>query len=192
MTVEWELGGLEFGRSDGHGFLVAPAKVELDKNEARLMWSLNSGNNYCRSVAASSTVFTQFLQLADATPQAIRDFARQWGVLRLCKHGLPATHSHSPNGSVFFGEDTSYVFERYPYCRPLGAKPLDDNSGFEPVAGWIYYARMAKALVNVVAKLNNDELGDSSDWSTLYERVRVHRPGRDIVQQRLDCCGSPM
>jgi hypothetical protein len=187
MTLKWELGGLEFGGSDGHGFLVAPARVELDKTMEQLAWSMNIAKKHCRSVAASSTVFTDFLELTDATPQVIRDFARQWGVLKLCKHGLPATHSHSPNGSVYFGEDPSYVLESYPYCRPFGSKPLDDNSGFEPVAGWIYFAKMAKALVNIVAKLNTDELGDSSDWATIYERVRVQKPGRDIIQQRMDC-----
>jgi len=151
------------------------------------VWVFNSPPDYARSVVATDEVLSTFLQLGSATPEAILDFARTWGILRLCKHGLPATHSHSPHGSVYFGEDTAYVFERYPYCQPLGTSALDDNEGYDPISGWRSISRMGKALVDIMAKLNRDELGSDDDWNVVYERSTMKRIGKDIVQQRLDC-----
>ncbi len=184
---EWELGGLQFGRSDGYGFLTVPAKVNLNNTKDRLVWVFNSPPDYAGTVLATAEVLNTFLQLGSATPEAILDFARSWGLLRLCKHGLPATHSHSPYGSVYFGEDSAYVLERYPYCRPLGTSALDDNQGYEPISDWRQISRMAKALIDIVAKLNQDELGREDDWNVLYERSTMNRIGQNIVQQRLDC-----
>src|SRR5207247_2601592 len=35
----------------------------------------------------------QFLELGEARSETIRDYARRWGVLGICRHGLPASHN---------------------------------------------------------------------------------------------------
>ena len=73
------------------GELVVPEVVELHDDEERLWWAapLTTRKNPRRLLEG-------FLELGEASSQRIRDYARQWGVLGICQHGLPYTH----NGNV--------------------------------------------------------------------------------------------
>lgn len=63
-------------------------------------------------------------------------FAKNWGVLALS------------------GENV---------LRP-GREPKS-RAGTEPISAWLYYARHAKALLNIVASLKENRMGDMSDWN---------------------------
>jgi len=182
----WQRDQLEDSHATGFGLLIVPAEVDLSPDMKSLRWTLNTEDSFVRTVAAQAGILESFTRLRDGPPESIRDFARQWGILRICKHGLPATHSNSPYGSVYFGEDSSFVLNRYPYCHALGATPPGDDKGHEPVSAWQFFARHAWALLNVIAKLNQDEEGRASEWEILYEHSH-QGVGRDLVQQRLDC-----
>ncbi len=42
--------------------------------------------------AAQESLLGDFMQLAESPPETIAGFVRKWGVLGLCRHGLPDTH----------------------------------------------------------------------------------------------------
>lgn len=176
----------EVDLNGGASSLWVPASVDLSADKRRLVWSLSTETKHSQFVAADPDVLSQFAELARAnTPvEVIRDFARRYGILRICKHGLPATHSDSPNNSIYFGEERD--FSRYPYCRPLGTSFGNENEGFEPVDRWRFFSRQARAILNVMAQFNLDELGLEEDWKTILEHANSD-PGRDLGQQRLDC-----
>lgn len=67
------------------GRLLVPGVVELDGS--RLWWSESAETS-----RRPGAVLEGFLELAEASPELIRDYARQWGLLKICRHGLPCSH----------------------------------------------------------------------------------------------------
>ena len=96
---------------------------------------------------------SSFVRLGAARDTRIRAFASRYGVLLLCRHWRPWTHSL---GSV-------------DPCRPLGAD-ADENLGWEPIWAWRFYARQAVALLNVCARLRDGRSAPDDDWSVIYDR----------------------
>ncbi len=178
----------EVDLNGGPSDLWVPAKVELSTDNKRLLWTFATETEHSHFVGGDPNVLSQFAGLGrlEASPEAIRDFARRYGILRICKHGLPATHSDSPYGSVYFGEDSEFVTERFPYCRPLGTSFGNENEGFEPLDRWRFFARHARALLNVMVQLNLDEPGHEEDWTIVLEHSN-RGIGRDLIRQRLHC-----
>src|SRR5688500_743692 len=74
------------------------------------------------------------------------------GVLGICKHGLPATHVGT---------------------YPRRCAPLEENQSFglswEPFAAWRHYIEKAIALLNVCARLRENEAGKRQDWSLIFD-----------------------
>lgn len=175
--------------ANGASLLWVPAKVDLSPNRERLVWIYNTDRRDARTVVANPDLLGQFTDLGEpnTTAEEICNFARRFGILRICKHGLPASHSNSPDGSVYFGEDVGFVFERYPYCRPLGTSMGNENEGLEPLDRWRFFARHAQALLNVIILLGQDELANTDDWDILNENSNLKRISRDLTQQRLNC-----
>ena len=68
------------------GELLVPEVVELEGE--RLWWA-----GSVRTRRLRPGLFQRFLDLAEAPAPKIRDYARRWGVLGICKHGLPASHN---------------------------------------------------------------------------------------------------
>lgn len=81
------------GTSDGErdrrlpGVLVVPSVVEVTDG-GWLWWS-----EPFRERRTGPGLFAAFVELATAPDIHIRDYARRWGVLRICRHGLPASHN---------------------------------------------------------------------------------------------------
>src|ERR1044072_7297858 len=70
----------------------------------------------------------EFVLLAAAPKKEILMFAHRWGVLGLCKHGLPATHK------ITISKQTS-LLPIFQYCN---VKKRQDW-GYEPLERWRYY-----------------------------------------------------
>lgn len=94
----------------------------------------------------SGPVLDAFVRLEDAEPGEIIAFVRQYGPLMLCEHGRPAHHSPG----VQQGEKWIWG------CRPLQV---------EPVTWWHRYARQARAILEIGAKLHRGQLPDDGDWA---------------------------
>ena len=67
-----------------------PNSVEL-KGEA-LLWDVTK--NQTIKVHPGRSMLDDFIRLHNAQPDQILKYAMRWGVLGICKHGLPASHSY--------------------------------------------------------------------------------------------------
>jgi hypothetical protein len=105
----------------------------------------------------SGRMLDEFLELADASAKRILSYAQRWGVLGICRHGKPCTH-------------TPYTSQRIIYppvpdlCAPLG---WDGRGGREPVEAWRRYAREATAILRVGESLRDRRTPTESDLRTL-------------------------
>jgi hypothetical protein len=168
---KWDLAGLSPGGPIQSGKIAVPGLIELQ--DERLVYKYLQGDSGWKHVETSSKLLTEFIGLADGPPERICNFARIWGVLGICEHGLPANHNPLPLPfpSIFSSEGKAW-------CKPLGLSeswvPYDwEPQGWEPVEAWLQFARQAMAILKIASKLYespfNKELGDREDWETIYE-----------------------
>jgi hypothetical protein len=90
----------------------------------------------------------QFAALSDAPDEHILRYARHWGVLLICHHGLPASHS-----------------ER---CRPMTLPGRGRHVFWEPIESWRYFARHAKAVLEMAAATYNGQIVESAVTERLF------------------------
>jgi hypothetical protein len=83
---------------------------------------------------------------------AVVRFAERWGVLGICDHGLPRTHSA--------GLST--------LCAPLGHDSMEDG-GWEPTAAWRFFRRQAFLILRTSDRLRRGERVDRSTWLELFD-----------------------
>ena len=123
------------------------------------------GHGAARLVPPSRGMLDRFIALHDAPPEQVRDFAREFGALGICRHGKPCAHAPRT-------------------CTPLG---WNGRTGFEPVAAWTHYAARARAIVNVAASLRHGAVPSATALSRLREPPAIltsPRPGLDVVMPR--------
>jgi len=168
--------------------LLIPGSIELD--EDILVWTQNT-KGYCKSVRQSPKLLETFVGLVNAEPEKVLEFARRWGVLAICEHGLPATHSYSPSLGFYnphpacASPDFNHAsIDRF--CNPLGYSVYNDG-GREPLSVWQRFSEQARSILNIAGRLNQDELGHESDWDVVHKHmIRRDRIGHSVKQQRLD------
>lgn len=103
----------------------------------------------------------EFLRLGDASGTDVLSFAQRWGVLGICKHDLPATHNPPSTG-----------LEREEASR-TGCMWLVSDSGnwYEPVKTWRRFARQARELVDMAARIYSRRLRGEAvqgeEWNRL-------------------------
>jgi hypothetical protein len=108
--------------------LYVPPEIELSRD--RLIWSpglsrVTTGpiwREYWIEKAPRPSLLEGFVRLADAPPEQIHDFASKWGVLAVCRHGLPSSHAST--------------------CRPLRV-PGRTVVYWEPLKVWRHFASEA-------------------------------------------------
>jgi hypothetical protein len=101
-----------------------------------------------------------FLKFAEknATSEQILDFARQYGVLELCEHHLPRTHS-----DIFITISASTVRAG---CRPLSC-PGKPAYAQEPIRGWKALAHRFRAILQIAALLHQDKPAPLRAWKAI-------------------------
>ena len=111
-----------------------------------------------------------FAGLAEAEPQTILEFARQYGVMLLCEHAEPCIHNH-PLGAISLGSRL---------CAPTKREPL---------AVWKRYARELRAVLRMAAEARLGRPATSrEDWEAtggLFER-RLGRSTVSRTRQRVE------
>lgn len=107
----------------------------------------------------SPHVLDGFMHLADADDERILGFARRWGVLDLCEHGLPVSHEVI---------QTRWDSGKVARCAPLQWRktegPPDLLAGREPLELWRSWAGRARALMRIRAALLTFKPGNADDW----------------------------
>lgn len=239
--TEWGLGGLT--GQDGCGLyrppwrsaVIIPSSVEL-KNEG-LQWRIAYPIK-CKPTGKG--LLEDFVKLDGAPDEAVRDYARNWGVLEICKHGYPRSHNQSTWPRSWSHLSPPWALDVLEtFCEPLGFKfgiiekgkkactrdssPLiimqsdgkggavpitrrhrkarngsTENTdspqaghhvggqhyeeGREPIERWRYFARQARAILNIAAKLNLQSTCVSEEWALLY---REYKEDFDWLPKRL-------
>ncbi len=180
VANEWDLAGLtdvsgNLGRPLQSNVLAVPARVELERD--RLLWSWGHGDKGPTETRATPELLTEFAALPDASDERILRFARRWGVLSICEHGLPASHNPGRLGDHHGG------------CRPLGwteSSPWWD--GWEPLDSWRHFAGQARGLINIAAQVHVEKPGSDADWAIVFRRgARKDAPWwhRTVIADRL-------
>ena len=107
---------------------------------------------------ASPEMLLQFIALADAPPEAIKAFAKRWGVLALCRrHWLPCCHSSGCSPTRVRGR--VYVYR-------------------EPLAAWRHFAMQARAIVRYAAAVRDCVPPSRVDVDDLLEHIDTLRKGQ--------------
>ena len=142
---------------------LAPREVKI--SGGRLLYALmGRPPQMPRQVLPGPQLLSKFLSLADSSPTEIVRFAKRWGVLGLCRHGLMYPHEA--------------LSGRRPWNREVNCFPGRIKRGvinpnrpeihhywlWEPLDSWWHYARVARALLNIVAELRQNRPGRRQDW----------------------------
>ncbi len=168
--------------------LPVPAMVELDAADERLIWRW--GEQY-QWKPVDDKALNVFVSLADAPGERIRMFARRYGPLQLCKHGLPHYHNQErvpPNRRLLWElraqglvddsawENSVQCNER---CEPQRAELPDPKTGatqvweWEPLEAWRHYAREAKAIRAVAEPVRRGHLAQKARLVSLVDEFNL-------------------
>ena len=151
-----------------------PGRVELDSTRTKLVWRVGHEDRSYNYALPSEELLNRFIRLAIASPEKILAFARRWGMLRICRHGVPASHNQ-PVGWL----PTANYFSPVPLCGPvpLLAPPdphiygaaakkqfIEGDLFSESIEDWRAFARLARSMLRVAEQLHNEKIGDRADW----------------------------
>lgn len=97
-----------------------------------------------------------FIRIREGTD--VENFARRYGVLELCEHGLP--RSHNP---------LSFPIEKIKSsCGQLGSETdilgFTDVAAIEPVEIWLFFVKQARAMLNIASSIHEDKKQDARSW----------------------------
>lgn len=130
-----------------------PEDIELRRD--RLLWRPSKpspafpGFTYAYAKRTPGPgLLEQFVALSDAPDEDILRYARHWGVLAICHHGLPASH----------GE----------HCRPMTLPGRGHYLFWEPIESWRYFARHAKGVLEMAAATYNGQVIDRATTERLF------------------------
>src|SRR2546425_2711252 len=147
--AQWRTAGLTLESVFTPGMWIVPAYVKLDGKLLR--WSWQKGKSLPGHVSPIETLLSKFVGSIDS-PQSVEQFARRWGVLGICKHGLPASHYPGPTGWR--------LGDPIPCCQPLGYLESKLRGGFEPVETWMRFAGEFKGALNLAGVIEKASKGE--------------------------------
>src|SRR5579872_3295266 len=126
---------------------LVPDAIELQGD--RLCWRLTKeARNVLGYEEASARrgpgpgLLERFVALADAPADEIVRYARQWGVLAICEHGVPACHSHD--------------------CVPVTLPRSRRVIFWEPLESWRFFSHQAKAILELTAATHNSQIVETA------------------------------
>jgi hypothetical protein len=144
----------------------APGQVDIRGD--RLVWDYyaKDGVTLGPEVQLKEGLLEQFVGLADAPAERIRDFAARWGVLLICEHRLPISHNPPPL-IEYDGEGLR--------CELLG---LFDGprQPWELLEVWRQFSGQAFALMKIANRLMLGQVGRPEDWKIVYARTGQTAP----------------
>ena len=159
---EWQGAGLTTARGNlerpvDSGLLQIPSRIEL--HDGFLWWDWLGEHNWMAERAPSAGLLWQFVALATVSDHDVLAYARRWGVLLICEHGLPG---HVGN------------CELLGYAREFRGKELIRDHFHpwamvcEPIATWRFYAVQARAILTVAARLHEGRVPTPDEWAPIF------------------------
>ena len=147
--------------------VVVPRLITLSGNDEWL--EVEDDEEYWHGIGRARQVTTdtlsRFIQLADQPVARIFQFAKQWGLLGLCKHDQPATHHLEDRN----GHERPVLLP-YDGCTP---EPV------ESISAWRTYSRRFRTFLEVGQLLHRGEsIPDTAVWKHLGDPHRAFYVGR--------------
>lgn len=190
-SVAWRAAGFTDRYGDLWDRTVRPTRLWIPRQIAVqkgvLRWDDSAGYSpkAVDLVAGDEGFLRGFLALKEASTPRILAYARSWGVLGLCRHGLPFTH-----GPVWEQREKQHLEKTGRWVAPttICSRPVKR----EPLQAWRRYARVAEAMLNVAAALSTNrppQAQDCRDLSleSLPGSIRwTRRFARDVLLNQLD------
>lgn len=115
-------------------------------------------------ITPSRGMLEEFVALADADEDKFLEYACRWGLLELCKeHFMPTSHNQDCAPIVPFRTRVFGTTDKA--SKEHREKLLSEG---EPISAWRDYARFARAILKIAARLHEGEMGSDDDWTTLH------------------------
>jgi hypothetical protein len=138
-------------------YLTIPPRVQLAAGTLRVWWG---GGWEARE--ATDRLLVDFIALADSDDAGVLAFAKQWGVLSLCRHGIPREHDESCHIGSMSGPDQD------------GAFP-------EHVGFWFAWARRMREVFNAIIAVRSGRRPDPFDPRFWDAHIHKSYPRADLV-----------
>ena len=119
------------------------------------------------------------------TGKDVLRFAQRFGVLDICEHGLPCTHNprllsipllgliQSPSlwkpVEVGIEQDPSFLIVEH------GERTWCESTGMEAIEIWLFWSRMAAAILNITTALRRDVPTNRADWEVVITEESEER-----------------
>ena len=161
-------------KPDGTIWIPSEIALQGEKSDRILRWQSGAG----KFVRPKEEMLDEFLLLCRAPDEKVLRYARKWGVLGICKHGIP--YSHNPSTGAI-AQSWDELAEDSMACAPVpihsGRQGKFSQLEFqETLADWRKYSQAAQSICNVRNALDSDRLGDPGDWHVLFNFSHYGRP----------------
>jgi len=137
------------------GSWTAPDEVRVERSNLFALYGDQSRDVSPTYREMTEGVLYGLLRLADEeTDEPYIEYAKEWGMLGLCNHGLPVGHRLTPRRLLAPGARVSAALEpgiEYEGC-PVRRK---GDAIVEPLDRWRYYARQVKSIVSLAITLRD-------------------------------------
>jgi hypothetical protein len=110
-----------------------------------------------------------FLPLARAPDGEIIQFARAWGPLGICIHGM--TVSHAGECQLLRWEDCPWLSDEE---RPLDPDDAAPPEYWEPLAAWRFYARQFAAILVIASELSKGRMPHAEHVAAAFAGPRTY------------------
>jgi hypothetical protein len=141
------------------GFSMVPKNIWIDG--PGLLWD---GTDFIYTPPGSG-MLSRFVELCTASDDEILSYAKKWGVLGLCEHGLPASHNKHPGGAQKW-RVLGVAQQGIVSCMPV-ALTIGGMIYFDSISQWRLWSRKAKAIWNIGQQTNGGRTGLSEDWNAI-------------------------
>jgi hypothetical protein len=135
----------------------APAWAAIEGDRLVYEWiaeTPDGGHDWPRDVDPRR-MLDRFIRIRSGADVA--RFAGRYGVLGICEHGLPASHSPTPQPLPKSGTAT--------WCYAIG---FFDTPQWEPIERWFHFARQAETLVQIAAALHTAVMPSQDLWAGAF------------------------
>jgi hypothetical protein len=133
--------------------LITPSPQSMEIFEGLLLFELIELNHRPQP---TKRLLDSFIRLHDAPDTAILTFARRWGCLFICEHGLPHTHR---------GERS--------LCSPRVHR---GNLFAEPLKIWRSFSAQCNSVLRIARDLEGKRRPSSEDWICANQIFRERQP----------------
>jgi len=209
LSADWELGDLL--TPEGNLTRAAPIYLrrfppieDVTVRNGFLMWQFREPDRVIEGTAIFNTpipsprarldlgtrvrnekdMLRRFVELCDSSDQAVLEFAKCWGRLRLCEHSMP--HDHGPL-TMYKLRVPQPVARRIIKSRRTRlprdiVRPACFSLTGESLHAWRFFSRQAQAILKIAARVHSGRVGANEDWEWVLDGGLPGHPGSATAQ----------